>query len=77
MSGGEIYIEINPVGSALEIVAIDSETATEVRFIAPKDASESAIKSLAQSKMRYVLTKAAAKAVSQKPSGGSRGGIIV
>ena len=55
MSKGEIYIEIHPVGRALEIVALDAETATEVRFIAPDSASEDEIKALARSKMNYVL----------------------
>ena len=41
---GSIYIEILPVGHALEIAAIDSETGREVRFVAPKTATEDEIK---------------------------------
>ena len=74
MSKGEIYIEIHPVGKALEIVALDAETATEVRFIAPDSAGEDEIKALASSKMTYVLGKAAEAPEDKRPPGR---GIIV
>ncbi|MAT35941.1 MAG: hypothetical protein CMK06_12530 [Ponticaulis sp.] len=57
MSGGEIYIEILQSGSALEIVAIDRDSLTEVRFIAPASTPEADIKALARAKMNYVLSR--------------------
>lgn len=78
MAGDEIFIEILPVGKALEIVAIDSRTLTEVRFVAPATASESEIKSLARAKMLYVLKKKQrGDNQSDDDSGSDRGGIIV
>lgn len=72
---GSIYIEILPVGHALEIAAIDSETGREVRFVAPKTATEDEIKQLARAKMDYVMRKEA-EARNKKPPD-SRGGIVV
>lgn len=79
MAGDEIFIEILPIGKALEIVAIDSRTLTEVRFVAPATASESEIKSLARAKMLYVLKKKQQRGEhpSDDDSGSDRGGIIV
>lgn len=79
MAGDEIFIEILPVGKALEIVAIDSRTLTEVRFVAPATASEVEIKSLARAKIQYVLSKKAQSKSSNDDddSSSSRGGIIV
>ncbi|MAP94673.1 MAG: hypothetical protein CMK07_06950 [Ponticaulis sp.] len=57
MSEGEIYIEIVPHRHAIEVIAIHSETAREIRFMAPTDTPESAIKELARAKMSYVLSK--------------------
>lgn len=75
-----IYIEILSAGNALEIAAIHSETGREVRFVVPANTSEYDIKQLAQAKMDYVMRKEAEKQgeeKNKKPSGDSRGGIIV
>lgn len=73
-----IYIEILPVGNALEIVAINSKTGREVRFVAPASTPEDEIKRLARAKMEYVERKAAeaARGKDDPPQDG-RGGIIV
>ena len=77
MSGGEIYIEYIPSGHAFEVVAIDAETATEIRFIAPRDTPEADIRALVRSKMNYVLSRNSKKIVGHKPPGDRRRGIIV
>lgn len=80
MAGDEIFIEILPVGKALEIVAIDSRTLTEVRFVAPASASEHEIKSLARAKIQYVLgrkSNSKNKNDGDDSAGSSKGGIIV
>lgn len=80
MAGDEIFIEILPVGKALEIVAIDSRTLTEVRFVAPASASEHEIKSLARAKIHYVLGRKAQAKMDDDgddKAGSSKGGIIV
>lgn len=51
---GSILIEMVPAGHAFEIIAIDSETGREVRFIAPQSASETEIKALARAKLQFV-----------------------
>lgn len=76
MAGGEIYLEILNVGQALEVVAIDANTRTEVRFAAPASASEEQIKMLARSKINYVLTRGE-KDKKKIPPRDNRGGIIV
>ena len=70
-----IYIEMMPAGNAVEIAAINSETGREVRFVAPKTATEDEIKQLARAKMDYVMRKEA-EAQNKKPPD-SRGGIVV
>ncbi len=75
-----IYIEMMPVGNAVEVAAIHSETGREVRFVVPAWTSEHDIKQLARSKMEYVMRKEAEDEEDlqqQPPKKDPRGGIIV
>ena len=76
MTGGEIYLEILNVGQAVEVVAIDADTKTEVRFATPASASEEQLKLLARSKIKYVLSRAGNDS-KKIPPRDNRGGIIV
>ena len=78
---GSILIEMNTIGKAVEVIAINSETLREVRFTAPASASEAEIKALAASKLAYVANRDREKSLSSEqtkiPPRNPRGGIIV
>jgi hypothetical protein len=59
MPPGEIIIETQRIGAILRVAAVDVATGTEVTFQAPISASRAAIDRLAESKLRYVMKKAA------------------
>lgn len=74
-----IYIEMIPLGNAVEIAAIHSETGREVRFVVPAGTSEHDIKQLAHAKLIYVERKASEQAeeARQKPKDKGGRGIVV
>ncbi len=57
MTAEEILIEIQRVGKALRVTAMDVKTGTEVVFQVPATAGKAELKSLAVKKMAYVLNK--------------------
>ncbi|MHA1570359.1 MAG: DUF6898 family protein [Alphaproteobacteria bacterium] len=58
MSGSsEILIEIQQVGNAVKVAAIDPETLIEVSIFGPPSAGEEALKLAAVRKLAYVLEK--------------------
>lgn len=74
---GEIYLEFRVSGKAVEVAAIDAQTAVEVTFMAPANTSESELARLARQKLNYVQSKNQDK---PEPSGKrppDRRGIIV
>ena len=73
----DIYIEISSNGNALEVAAIHSQTGREVRFMAPKTATELEIKQLARSKMDYVENKSKRQDQRTVLDTSRKGGIIV
>lgn len=60
MPSDEIIIETQRIGAILRVAAVDVATGTEVVFQAPATATRESIQRLAASKLRYVMTKAAA-----------------
>lgn len=58
MSGSnEILIEIQQIGNAVKVAAIDPETLIEVSIVGPPSAGEEALKLAAVRKLAYVLEK--------------------
>lgn len=53
----EILIEIQRIGTALRVSAIDTATGTEVIFQAPGNTGEASLKKLAADKIAYVMKK--------------------
>lgn len=71
----EILIEMNRIGSAMEVRAISAGDGLEISFSAPAGAARSDIERLARSKLGYVRCKASgADATGKKPDG--KGGWI-
>lgn len=55
---GEILIEMNRIGGAMEVRAIATGDGLEVVFTAPANAAKSDIEHLARAKLAYVRRKA-------------------
>lgn len=66
----EVLIEIQQVGSGLEVRAVDTADGLEVIFIAPVSASRSQIEDLAIAKLGYVRRKSSG----DNGNGGGTGG---
>lgn len=54
---GEILIEMNRIGGALEVRAISTSDDLEIVFTAPANAARSDIEKLARAKLAYVRRK--------------------
>ncbi len=74
----EVYIEMNQVGSGLEVRAVDSGDGLEVSFIAPVSASRADIEKLAIAKLDYVRRKSSGKTKDDRggSSGDGGGGVL-
>jgi hypothetical protein len=72
MPGEEILIETTRVGNAIEVRAIDASDGLEVSFMAPANASQADIKTLAVAKLAYVRSRRG----DGGPKGGGRGGVL-
>ena len=74
---GEILLETNRIGGAMEVRAIATSDGLEVAFTAPANALQSVIEHLARQKLAYVRRK---RQADPKPEGsggtGGRGGLI-
>jgi len=57
MDSHEILMEIQRIGTAVRVSAIDAETGTEVVFQAPASTGNAELRELAVKKMAYVLKK--------------------
>lgn len=55
--GGEVFIEFRRVGAALQVIAIDPATGTEVSMIGDPRLSQQELSRLATRKLQYVLNK--------------------
>lgn len=53
----EVLIEIQQIGNAVKVAAIDPETLTEVSIFGPPSAGEEALKRAAVRKLAWVLEK--------------------
>ena len=53
----EVYFEFTTLGSAVKVVAIDSETAIEVSVMGPASASQADMKRLALNKLKARLAR--------------------
>jgi len=53
----EILLELQRIGNAVKVTAVDPETLVEVSIIGPPGAGEEALKRAAISKLEYVLAK--------------------
>ena len=72
---GEILIEMNRIGGAMEVRAVSAGDGLEVVFTAPANAAKSDIEKLARSKLAYVRRKAAGGEPNpDKPAG--KGGVV-
>jgi hypothetical protein len=75
----EIILEMNRLGSALEVRAISASDGLEVSFSAPASTAQSDLQRLARQKLAYVRARAekgGQRGKDEPPSGGGRGGII-
>lgn len=73
---GEIFVEIQRVGNALRVAAIDGATAEEVVFQVPAKTPRADIDVLARAKLAWKLKRASAN--KKRPDAGSgRRGIEV
>lgn len=70
----EILLEMNRIGSAMEVRAISAGDGLEIAFAVPANAAQSDIQRLARSKLAYVRRKMAGDAKAKKPDG--KGGWI-
>ena len=57
----EVYFEFTALGSAVKVVAIDSETAIEVSVMGPASASQADMKQLAMRKLKARLAREGAE----------------
>ena len=58
---GEILYEFHRIGGSVKATAIDPETGREVSVVGPASAGERALAEAAAKKLRYVLSREAAK----------------
>jgi hypothetical protein len=73
----EIILEMNRIGSAVEVRAISTGDGLEVSFTAPANTAQSDLQRLARQKLAYVRARAERGGGKDKPpSGGGRGGIV-
>jgi hypothetical protein len=75
----EIIIEMNRIGSAMEVRAVSGGDGLEVSFTAPSSAAKSDIEKLARQKLAYVRSRGSGGQggpPSGPTSGGGRGGIL-
>ena len=74
----EIILEMNRIGSAVEVRAISASDGLEVSFTAPASAAQSDLQRLARQKLAYVRNRMSGQGggKDEPPSGGGRGGII-
>ncbi|WP_291842800.1 hypothetical protein [Maricaulis sp.] len=70
---GEIFVEIQRVGNALRVAAIDGTTAEEVVFQVPASTPRSSIDDLARAKLAWKLKRAAANEKRPDTRSGRRG----
>lgn len=73
---GEILIEMNRIGHAMEVRAIATADGLEVMFTAPANAMQADLERLARQKLAYVRRKAQGKDEPDKPGGDRKGGLI-
>ena len=76
----EIIIEMNRIGSAMEVRAISGGDGLEVSFTAPANAAQSDLQRLARQKLAYVRSRGGGGAQGGSgdgpTGGGGRGGIL-
>ncbi len=72
----EVFIEIQKVGSGLEVRAVAGSDGLEVSFIAPLNASQAQIEQLSLAKLAYVRRKVTGGAGEDGSGPGGRGGLI-
>ena len=70
---GEIFVEIQRVGNALRVAAIDGATAEEVVFQVPAHTSRASIVDLARAKLAWKLKRAASNEKRPDTGPGRRG----
>ncbi|WP_323761165.1 DUF6898 family protein [Maricaulis sp.] len=70
---GEIFVEIQKVGNALRVAAIDGATAEEVVFQVPARTPRADIDMLARAKLAWKLKRAAANEKRPGKGPGRRG----
>ena len=71
----EILVEMNRIGSAMEVRAISAGDGLEISFSAPANTPQSDIQRLARSKLAYVRRKIAGGDASEKKPDGKGGWI--
>ena len=57
INGREVIFEFSPIGNAVRVTAMDTQTKIEIVMQAPASSSESIIKRNALKKLEYVLRK--------------------
>ncbi|MAC88148.1 MAG: hypothetical protein ACJAU5_001416 [Maricaulis maris] len=70
---GEIFVEIQKVGNALRVAAIDGATAEEVVFQVPARTPRADIDTLARAKLAWKLKRSAANEKRPSKGPGRRG----
>ncbi|ABI65831.1 hypothetical protein [Maricaulis maris] len=70
---GEIFVEIQKVGNALRVAAIDGATAEEVVFQVPARTPRADIDTLARAKLAWKLKRCAANEKRPSKGPGRRG----
>lgn len=74
---GEIYLEMQQVGKAQRITAIDPDTALEVIFTAPVNTPRSEIETLARNKLMARIARERAKSAPVvRPARAERGRLV-
>lgn len=72
---GEILIEMNRIGGAMEVRAISAGDGLEVVFTAPANAAKSDVENLARAKLAYVRRKSSGGDKPEKKPDGKGGWI--
>jgi hypothetical protein len=73
----EIILEMNRIGSAIEVRAVSSGDGLEVAFTVPANAAQSDIERLARAKLSYVRSRGSGGEQGPGRNGDGRGGIVV
>lgn len=69
MMDREVYLEIQVVGNAARVAAVDAETGEEVVFQVPKNTTRIEIENLAMAKLLWKLSKDAKRKRPDDPPG--------